>query len=246
VRSAATFDYLPGERMDSNSLVTAGQLASYIDHTLLNPAATAQDIEKLCAEAEKFRFFSVCVNGSWVPLASRILSRTGIKVASVVGFPLGASSSDVKCFETESAIRDGAREIDVVINLGRLWQGDDRYVVADLTKVVKAAGESPVKAIIECCLLSDEKKICACRLAVDSGARFVKTSTGFSTGGATIADVKLMRETVGPNIGVKASGGIRDARTAIAMIEAGATRLGTSSGVAILREFESFERGLLS
>jgi deoxyribose-phosphate aldolase len=232
--------------MDSNSFVTAGQIAFYIDHTLLNPAATAQDIEKLCAEAEKFQFFSVCVNGSWVPHASRVLSRTGIKVASVVGFPLGASCSDVKCFETESAIRDGAREIDVVISIGRLWQGDDRYVVEDLTKVVKAAGESPVKVIIECCLLSDEKKIRACRLAVDSGARFVKTSTGFSTGGATIADVKLMRETVGPNIGVKASGGIRDAKTAIAMIEAGATRLGTSSGVTILREFESFERGLLS
>ena len=158
-----------------------------------------------------------------------------IKVASVVGFPLGAMSSDAKRFETEAAIDDGAQEIDVVLNIGRLKAGDDKFILRELCDVVEAADEWPVKVILETCLLTREEKIRACQIVVESGAKFVKTSTGFSTGGATIADVKLMRETVGPKFGVKASGGIRDTQTALAMIEAGATRLGTSASIAIVK-----------
>jgi deoxyribose-phosphate aldolase len=211
------------------------QLAAYIDHTLLKTDATARDIEKLCAEAREHNFYSVCVNGSWVAHARQLLENTDVKVACVTGFPLGAMSSDVKRFETETAIDDGAHEIDVVINVGRLKVGDDKYVLRELFDVVEAADERPVKVILETCLLTREEKIRACRLVVESGAQFVKTSTGFSSGGATIDDVKLMRETVGPKFGVKASGGIRDAQTALAMIEAGATRLGTSASVAIVK-----------
>jgi deoxyribose-phosphate aldolase len=211
------------------------QLAAYIDHTLLKADATAKDIEKLCAEARENHFYSVCVNGSWVGQARHFLEGTGVKVASVVGFPLGAMSSDAKRFETEAAIDDGAREIDVVLNIGRLKDGDDKFVFRELCDVVEAADEWSVKIILETCLLTDEQKIRACKLVVESGAHFVKTSTGFSSAGATIADVKLMRETVGPKFGVKASGGIRDTKTALAMIEAGATRLGTSAGMAIVK-----------
>jgi len=212
------------------------QLAAYIDHTLLKADATAKDIEKLCAEARENLFYSVCVNGSWVAQARHFLEGTGIKVAGAVGFPLGAMSGDAKRFETEAAIDDGAQEIDVVLNVGRLKDGDDKYVFRELCDVVEAADEWPVKVILETCLLTREEKIRACQLVVESGARFVKTSTGFSTGGATVDDVKLMRETIGPKFGVKASGGIRDAKTALAMIEAGATRLGTSASVAIMKE----------
>jgi deoxyribose-phosphate aldolase len=220
--------------MDKQTLSPA-QLAACIDHTLLKADATAKDIEKLCAEARENHFYCVCVNGSWVGQARHFLEDTGVKVASVVGFPLGAISGDVKRFETEAAIDDGAHEIDVVLNLGRLKDGDDKFVFRELCDVVEAADERTVKVILETCLLTDEQKIRACRLVVESGAHFVKTSTGFSTAGATLADVQLMRETVGPKFGVKASGGIRDTKTALAMIEAGATRLGTSASVAIMK-----------
>ena len=211
------------------------QLAAYIDHTLLKPDASPAQIEQLCAEAREHKFFSVCVNGSWVAAARHFLDDTDVKVASVVGFPLGAMSSDVKRYETEVAVDDGAQEIDVVLNIARLKAGDDKYVLRELVDVVEAADERTVKVILETCLLTEVEKIRAFQLVVESGAHFVKTSTGFSTAGATIADVKLMRETVGPKFGVKASGGIRDAQTALAMIAAGATRIGTSNGIAIVK-----------
>jgi len=215
--------------------LTTAQLAAFIDHTLLKADATAKDIEKLCAEAREHKFFSVCVNGSRVAQARHFLEGSDVKVASVVGFPLGAMSTDAKRFETEAAIDDGAQEIDMVLNVARLKDGDDKYVLRELCDVVEAAVEHTVKVILETCLLTDEQKIRACRIAVESGAHFVKTSTGFSSGGATVTDVKLMRATVGPEFGVKASGGIRDTQAALAMIEAGATRLGTSASVAIVK-----------
>ena len=220
--------------MDTQTFSPA-QLAACIDHTLLKADATAKDIEKLCAEARENHFYSVCVNGSWVGQARHFLEDSNIKIACVAGFPLGAMSGDVKRFETEAAIDDGAQEIDVVINIGRLKDGDDKFILRELCDVVEAADEWPVKVILETCLLNREEKIRACQIVVESGAKFVKTSTGFGTGGATVDDVKLMRETVGPKFGVKASGGIRDTKTALAMIEAGATRLGTSAGVAIVK-----------
>ena len=215
--------------------LSPAQLAACIDHTLLKADATAQDIEKLCAEAREHRFHAVCVNGSRLDLARHFLEDTGVKIAGVIGFPLGAMSGDVKRFEAEAAIDDGAHEIDVVLNLGRFKDGDDRFVLRELRDVVEAADERPVKVILETCLLTREEKIRACLLVVESGAHFVKTSTGFGAGGATVEDVKLLRETVGPKFGVKASGGIRDAATALALIAAGATRIGTSAGVAILK-----------
>ena len=216
--------------------LTPKQLAAYIDHTWLRADAVIQDIERLCSEAHEYSFCCVCVNGSWVRDACHLLEGTNIKVAAVAGFPLGAMSSKTKQFEVKTAIDDGAQEIDVVLNIGRLRQGDDSYVLGELREVVEAASKRPVKAILETCLLTREEKIRGCRLAVESGAQFVKTSTGFSSAGATIADVALMREIVGPEFGVKASGGIRDAKTALAMIHAGATRIGTSAGVAIIGE----------
>ena len=210
-------------------------LAKYIDHTLLKPEATAGDIEKLCREAMEHHFWSVCVNGSRVAQAYALVENSGVKVAAVVGFPLGAMSPDVKRLEVEAAIDDGAQEIDVVLNIGRLKDGDAKYVLRELRDVVDAAEERTVKVILETCLLTREEKILACKLVVESGAHFVKTSTGFSTGGATTHDIQLMRECVGPNFGVKASGGIRDAQIALGMIQSGATRLGTSAGVAIVK-----------
>ena len=210
-------------------------LSRLIEHMLARAGATTKDIEKLCAEAREHRFYGVCINGSRVQLASHLLEDTDVKVACVVGFPLGAMLGDVKRFETEAAIDDGAQEIDVVLNIGRLKDGDDKYVLREVRDVVEAADERPVKVILETCLLTREEKIRACQLVVESGAQFLKTSTGFSTGGATVEDVKLLREAVGPKFGVKASGGIRDVQTALAMIAAGATRLGTSSGIAIVR-----------
>ena len=218
-------------------------LARYIDHTLLKPEASLKDIERLCAEARSYNFYAVCVNGSWVTQARHFLDGSDVKVATVVGFPLGATDSDTKRFETEAAIDNGAQEIDVVINIGRLKDGDDEYVLRELRDVVEAAAERPVKVIIETCLLTNAEKIRACRIVLDGGAQFVKTSTGFSTGGATVADVKLLREIVGETFGVKAAGGIRDTQTALAMIEAGATRLGTSSGVVIVRSKPGAEAG---
>jgi deoxyribose-phosphate aldolase len=215
--------------------LSPAQLAAFIDHTLLKPETSLAQIEQLCAEAREHQFFSVCVNGSWVATAYQLLEDSDVKVTGVVGFPFGAMTSDTKRFETEAAIDDGAHEIDMVLNIARLKAGDDKYVLREIIDVVEAADERTVKVILETCLLTDEEKIRACHLVVESGAQFVKTSTGFSTGGATMADVKLMRETVGPKFGVKASGGIRDLPTALAMIEAGATRLGTSAGVAIMK-----------
>ena len=211
------------------------QLARYLDHTLLKPDATAQDIEQLCREALEHHFWSVCVNGSRVAQAYALLEDSGVKVACTVGFPLGAMTADTKRLEVEAAIDDGAQEIDVVLNIGRLKDGDDAYVLRELRDVVDAAEERTVKVILETCLLTRDEKIRACQLVVESGAHFVKTSTGFSTSGATTHDVQLMRECVGPKFGVKASGGIRDAKIALGMIESGATRLGTSASVAIVK-----------
>ena len=209
-------------------------LAKFIDHTLLKPEASKADIEKLCREALQHKFYSVCVNGSRVIQARSLVEDSGVKVAAVVGFPLGAMDADAKRYETEIAIDMGAEEIDLVLNIGRLKEGDSKYVLRELRDVVEAADERPVKVIIETCLLTREEKILACELVVESGAHFIKTSTGFSSGGATIEDVKLLREHVGTKFGVKASGGIRDTAAALAMIEAGATRLGTSAGIAIV------------
>jgi deoxyribose-phosphate aldolase len=209
-------------------------LARVIDHTLLKADATAKDIEQLCAEAREFGFYSVCVNGCRVDQARTLLEDSPIKVAAVVGFPLGAMDADAKRFETEAAIDAGAQEIDVVINIGRLKDGNHKYVLRELRDVVEAAEERIVKVILETCLLTHEEKVNACQMVVDAGAQFVKTSTGFGAAGATIEDVKLLREIVGKKFGVKAAGGIRDAQTALAMIEAGADRLGTSASVAIV------------
>ena len=212
------------------------EFARYIDHTLLKPEASARDLEKLCGEAREHGFYSVCVHGSRIAQAYHLLEDTGVKLAGVVGFPLGAMEADVKRYEAEAALDAGAQEIDLVLNIGRLKDGDDAYVLRELRDVVEAAEERTVKVILETCLLSREEKIRACHLVLESGAHFVKTSTGFGSGGATIEDVRLMREAVGPKFGVKASGGIRDLPAALAMIEAGATRLGSSAGVAILSQ----------
>jgi deoxyribose-phosphate aldolase len=215
-------------------LPPTNDLARRIDHTLLKPEASLEDIKTLCAEARHFGFHAVCVNGSWVTEARNFLSGSKVQVATVVGFPLGATDSDTKRFETEAAVDNGAHEIDAVLNIGRLKGGDDAHVLRELRDVVEAADERPVKVILETCLLTREEKVHACRLVLESGARFVKTSTGFSHDGATIEDVKLLREIVGEKFGVKAAGRIRDTLTALAMIEAGADRLGTSAGVAIV------------
>ena len=215
------------------------ELARYIDHTLLNPEASARDIERLCAEAREFGFWSVCVHGSRVAQAYPLLEDSGVKVACVVGFPLGAMAADAKRYETEVAVDEGAQEIDLVLNLGWLKEGNDAAVLGELRDVVEAADERTVKVILETALLTREEKVRACELTRESGAHFVKTSTGFGPAGATLEDVKLMRESVGPKFGVKASGGIRDVGSALAMIEAGATRLGTSSGVAIVRALQA-------
>lgn len=224
-----------------NPILDPGQLAARIDHTLLKADATAGDIVQLCAEARQHGFWSVCVNGSRVALASHLLDESGVRITCVAGFPLGAMSGDAKRMEIEAAIDDGAHEIDVVMNLGRLKDGDDKFVLRELRDLVEAADERPVKVILETCLLTREEKIRACRLAVESGARFVKTSTGFAPGGATVEDVRLMRDTVGPEFGVKASGGIRDTQTALAMIAAGATRLGATASVAIVKGFAQYK-----
>lgn len=210
-------------------------IAQYIDHTLLAADATQEKISKLCKEAAQWHFASVCVNSCWVPACVERLKDTGVNVCTVVGFPLGAMSTAAKAFEARQAVEDGANEIDMVINIGWLKDGRDDLVEADIRAVKKACNGKLLKVIIETCLLSDEEKIRACELSVAAGTDFVKTSTGFSTGGATVEDVALMRKTVGPEIGVKASGGVRSYEAACAMIEAGATRLGTSSGIAIVQ-----------
>lgn len=210
------------------------ELNRMIDHTLLKPEATAAQIAKLCAEAKEYNFMSVCVNPTWVQTSADLLKGSGVKVCTVIGFPLGANTTAVKSFETAQAVQDGASEIDMVINVGALKSGDLDTVRNDIKAVVQAAAGNLVKVIIETSLLTDEEKVTACRIAKEAGANFVKTSTGFSTAGATVADVALMRQTVGPEMGVKASGGIRDGATAQAMVAAGANRLGVSASIAIV------------
>ena len=211
------------------------KLNKYIDHTLLKQDATENQIDCLLSEAREYDFASVCVNPTWVKYAKKVLEVTDVKVCTVVGFPLGATTSAVKAFETQEAIQNGADEIDMVINVGALKSGNLDLVESDIRAVVESSGDKLVKVIIEACLLTDQEKVVACQLAQKAGADFVKTSTGFSTGGATIADVTLMRETVGPDMGVKAAGGARSYADALAFVEAGATRIGTSAGVAILK-----------
>lgn len=212
------------------------QLAQTIDHTLLAPDASDAQIRELCRQAAEHRFYSVCVNSANVPLAARELAGTGVLVCAVVGFPLGAGLSAAKAFEASAAIAAGAREIDMVINLGALKSGRADDVKADIDAVHRACGTVPLKVILETGLLTNDEKVRGCEMCRDLGVAFVKTSTGFGHGGATLADVALMRRTVGPVLGVKASGGVRDRATALAMIAAGATRLGTSSGVAIVTD----------
>ncbi len=209
-------------------------IASYIDHTVLAANATQDKIEKLCAEAKEWHFASVCVNTCWTAFCAKQLKGSGVNVCSVVGFPLGAMSTKAKAYEAKCAVEDGATEVDMVINVGWLKDGKDELVENDIREVKKACSGKLLKVIIETCLLTDEEKIRACQLSVKAGADYVKTSTGFSTGGAKAEDVALMRKTVGPNIGVKASGGIRTYEDAMKMVEAGASRLGCSAGIAIV------------
>jgi deoxyribose-phosphate aldolase len=217
---------------------TAKDWASLIDHTLLKADATESDIKKLCDEAAQFGFASVCVNPSWVKKATEFLRATSIPVCTVIGFPLGATLSDVKAYEARRAIFNGAKEVDMVINVGALKSGDDCTVEDDIRAVAEAAHENGVllKVIIETALLTDDEKVRACLASKNAGADFVKTSTGFSTGGATANDVSLMRKTVGSALGVKASGGVKGIDDARAMFEAGATRIGASVGVKIAQE----------
>ncbi|HEX9921122.1 MAG TPA: deoxyribose-phosphate aldolase [Anaerolineae bacterium] len=209
-----------------------------IDHTLLKPDATVQEISQLCHEAMLYNFASVCINPTHVKLAAQLLQNSDVKVCTVIGFPLGATSTEAKVFETEQALRDGATEIDMVINIGALKGGDDALVEHDVAAVVQAVhrGRAICKVIIETALLNEEEKIRACLLAKKAGADFVKTSTGFSSGGATIEDVLLMRRTVGPRLGVKAAGGVKNLTDARNMVAAGATRIGASAGVKIVKE----------
>lgn len=210
-------------------------IAKYIDHTVLAADATKERIEQVCKEAAKYNFASVCVNGCWVSTCAKLLEKSSVKVCTVVGFPLGAMSTEAKTYEAKKAIQAGAREIDMVINIGYLKGRQDDKVQEDITAVKTICGRAAtLKVIIETSLLSDEEKARACRLAKASGADYVKTSTGFSTGGATTKDVALMRKTVGVETGVKASGGVRTYEDFLAMVEAGATRIGTSNGVAII------------
>jgi deoxyribose-phosphate aldolase len=217
---------------------SARDWASLIDHTLLKPEATDEDIRVLCEEAARYRFASVCVNPTWVRAAACNLRGSGVPVCTVIGFPLGATLADVKAYEARRAIFDGAREVDMVINVGALKSGDDCLVEHDIHSVVEVAHEYNVtcKVIIETALLTDDEKVRACQAAKNAGADFVKTSTGFSKGGATVADVALMRRTVGSDLGVKASGGVKGLDDARKMVEAGATRIGASVGVKIAQE----------
>lgn len=220
------------------SAAVSTDVAQYIDHTLLKPEATRAEVERLCEEARNYGFASVCVNPTWVKECAFRLYGSPVKVCTVVGFPLGATLPDVKAYETRRAIFDGATEIDMVINVGALKSGDDATVKRDICAVVDAAHEACaiVKVILETALLTDEEKVRACQLAREAGADFVKTSTGFSKGGATVADIELMRRTVGEEVGVKAAGGVKDLAAAREMIAAGATRIGASAGVRIVQE----------
>jgi deoxyribose-phosphate aldolase len=230
----------PEERQHVVALIEqeldAAEIAALIDHTLLKPEATRRDIESLCREAREFGFVTVCVNPTWVALAAAELAGSRVRVCAVAGFPLGAVSSDSKSYEARRAIFDGAREVDMVINIGALKSGELELVECDIEAITGLCRERDVvsKVIIEAALLTDEEKVTACTLAKAAGADYVKTSTGFSSGGATVADVRLMRRTVGPEMGLKAAGGIRTLEALKAMVAAGATRIGTSAGVRII------------
>lgn len=214
-------------------------LARYIDHTVLKPDAKENDVIKICKEALEYKFASVCINPSHVKLVHSLLQGTEVKVCTVVGFPLGATTKETKAFEASQAIDDGATEVDMVINVGALKSGKLDVVEEDIRTVAEACkGKALLKVIIETCLLTDEEKATACTLSKKAGADFVKTSTGFSTGGATAEDIALMRKTVGPEMGVKASGGIRNLDSALKMIEAGATRIGASASISIIEELK--------
>lgn len=212
------------------------KLSKYIDHTLLKPEATKKDILNLIEEAKTYDFASVCINPGWVKFAHEELKNSNVNVCTVIGFPLGATSLESKVYETKVAIEDGADEIDMVISIGQLKSGNDYYVKEEIRKVVEASGNKMVKVIIETCLLTEDEKVRACTLAKEADADYVKTSTGFSKGGATIQDVKLMRETVGDDMGVKASGGIHTKQEMLDMINNGASRIGVSCGVDIVKE----------
>ncbi|HSF15382.1 MAG TPA: deoxyribose-phosphate aldolase [Vicinamibacteria bacterium] len=226
------------ERFGLNASAPHADLAALIDHTLLKPDATEEQIRRLCAEAIEHGFVTVCIQPTWVRLAARILQGTNVGVCTVAGFPLGANTADVKAYETRRATFDGASEVDMVINIGALKSRDYRTVEEDIRGVTRSCREARAasKVIIEAALLTREEKIKACAIAAAAGADFVKTSTGFGPGGATVEDVALMREVVGPKLGVKAAGGVRDLKTAQRMVEAGASRIGASAGVRILRE----------
>jgi deoxyribose-phosphate aldolase len=216
--------------------ISKNTLAGMIDHTLLNPAATKEQLHRLCHEARDHRFATVCVNPCWIKLCVSVLGNSGVGVCTVAGFPLGANSAYVKAEEARKAVDVGATEIDMVLNIGRLKSGDFIAVRKEIHRVVAAVHPVPVKVIIETCLLTDEEKIKACLLAKNAGTSFVKTSTGFSSGGATVQDVALMRAVVGEDVGVKASGGIRSYPAALSMLQAGANRLGLSASIAIITE----------
>ena len=215
------------------------EVNKYIDHTILKPETTKAQILTLCEEAKQFNFASVCVNPTWVATCANELKGTDVKVCTVIGFPLGATFKEVKAYETKLAIENGASEIDMVINVGAAKDQNWELVYEDIKAVVEAANGVLVKVIIETCLLTDEENVKACEMAVKAGAHFVKTSTGFSTGGATAADVALMRQTVGESVGVKASGGVRTAEDMKVMVEAGANRIGTSGGVSLVQGKEN-------
>ena len=217
--------------------LTKKDLAKYIDHTNLKPEATRKDIAALCEEAQRYGFASVCVNPCHVAYAARLLEGTDVAVCCVIGFPLGACTTTVKAYEAADAVRNGATEIDMVLNVGWAREGRWSEVQAEISAVAAMLrGRAKLKVILETCLLTGEQKVAACKAAVKAGAGFVKTSTGFSKAGATVEDIRLMRETVGPDVGVKAAGGIRTYADAVAMIEAGASRIGASAGIAILEE----------
>jgi len=227
------------QRASAPAPISPDQLVKLIDHTVLKPEATAEEIEKLCKEAAENKFFSVCVNPTWVPKAKQLLRGTPVKICAVVGFPLGAQSPEIKTLEARRALREGANEIDMVINIGALKSKDDLLVARDIRGVVEVCDEAHglSKVIIETSLLSDEEKVRACQLSMKAGADFVKTSTGFSKAGATVEDVRLMAQTVAPRkLGVKASGGVRTYADVVKMVDAGATRIGSSNSVAILQE----------
>ena len=211
-------------------------LNKYIDHTLLKPEAKREDIIEICKEAKEYDFMSVCINPNWISLVKEQLEDSDVKVCTVIGFPLGANNKETKALEAKIAVEDGADEVDMVLNIGRLKSKDYDYVKKDIEGVVRSSGDKLVKVIIETSLLTDEEKVKACKIAREAGAHYVKTSTGFSDGGARVEDVKLMRDTVGDKLGVKASGGVRTYEDALKFIDAGASRLGASSGVNIIKE----------